>query len=50
MEEGEDDPNQQLPEAPNPADVLNLEESEANRLTGALMNDFCREIVVVNRK
>ena len=40
-------PGQELVEEPTNADILHLEASEANRLSGELMNDFSRELVMV---
>ena len=36
-----------LPEQPTPGQVLHIDSADAQRLTGSLMNDFCREIVQV---
>ena len=47
--EDEVDPDQEssLPDQPTSAQVLHIDTSEADRLTGSLMNDFCREVVQV---
>ena len=41
------DEESSLPEQPTSAQVLHIDYADANRLTGSLMNDFCREIVQV---
>ena len=47
--EDEVDPDQEssLPDQPTSAQVLHIDTSEADRLTGSLMNDFCSEVVQV---
>ena len=40
-------PGGEVFESPTNADILHLEASEADRLSGALMNDFSRELVMV---
>ena len=40
-------PGRELFEEPTNADILHLEASEADRFSGALMNDFSRELVMV---
>ena len=37
-------------ENPSNGDILHLESEEADRLAGALMNDFSRELVMVNKQ
>ena len=34
---------------PTNADILHLDAAEADRLAGALMNDYSRELVMVNK-
>ena len=41
-------PGGDVMENPSNADTLHLEAAEADRLAGALMNDFGRELVMVN--
>ena len=41
-------PGGEVKENPSNADILHLEVAEADRLAGALMNDFGRELVMVN--
>ena len=43
-------PGGEVIENPTNADILHLEASEADRLSGALMNDYSRELVMVNLK
>ena len=40
-------PGGELFEKPTNADILHLEASETDRLSGALRNDFSRELVMV---
>ena len=35
-------------ENPTNADILHLDPEEANRLAGSIMNDFSRELLMVN--
>ena len=41
-------PGGEVMENPSNANILHLEVAEADRLAGALMNDFSRELVMVN--
>ena len=43
-------PGGEVIENPTNADILHLEASEADRLSGAVMNDYSRELVMVNLK
>ena len=47
MESLEQAPGKLGEEFPSASDILHLEEGEAKRLTGALINDYSREIVKV---
>ena len=43
-------PGGQVLENPTNADICHLESSEADRLADAFMNDYSRELVMVNIK
>ena len=46
-DEVDPDVESSLPEQPTPGQVLHIDSTDAQLLTGSLMNDFCREIVQV---
>ena len=47
MESLEEPPGKIGEEFPTASDILHIDEGEAKRLTGALVNDYSREIVKV---